>query len=122
MPFLKVDVRLAFLVTLYLITANVYGAVEAPVSRGFSFIEIWMVGIQITILLAIFEYALILLLKKSNDNKGTIQVEGMNNLKPNSLSRQPNTNLKKIDKCTMFISALFFLIFNIGYWTTAKLK
>ena len=50
--------------TLYLISANVYNSVEAPKGRGFSYIEIWMVGTQFPILLALFEYGLILCLKK----------------------------------------------------------
>ena len=37
--------------TLYLISANVYNSVDAPNSRGFSYIEIWMIGVQIPILL-----------------------------------------------------------------------
>ena len=36
--------------TLYLISANVYNSVDAPNSRGFSYIEIWMLGTQFPIL------------------------------------------------------------------------
>ena len=52
------------IVTLYLISANVYNAVEAPNDRGFSYIELWMVGTQIPILLALCEYGFVLYLKK----------------------------------------------------------
>ena len=52
------------IVTLYLISANVYNAVEAPPTRGFSYIEVWMLGTQAPILIALFEYGFILLLKK----------------------------------------------------------
>ena len=53
------------MVTLYLIATNVYGQVEAPKDRGFSYIEVWMVGIQATILVALFEYALILAMNRN---------------------------------------------------------
>ena len=50
--------------TLDLIATNVYNYVKAPANRGFSYIEIWMIGVQIPILVAIFEYAIILAMKK----------------------------------------------------------
>ena len=52
------------LVTLDLIATNVYNSVKAPAKRGFSYIEIWMIGVQIPILLGILEYAILLALKK----------------------------------------------------------
>mgnify|MGYP001338888313 CR=1 FL=1 len=52
------------IVTLYLIFANVYNAVEAPDDRGFSYIEVWTLGSQVPILLAFCEYGYILYLKK----------------------------------------------------------
>ena len=55
---------MGMIVTLYLISANVYNAVEAPPTRGFSYIEVWMLGTQAPILLALSEYGFILLLKK----------------------------------------------------------
>ena len=55
---------MGMIVTLYLISANVYNSVEAPSGRGFSPIEIWMLGTQIPILLALFEYGFVLYLKK----------------------------------------------------------
>ena len=67
------------IVTLYLISANVYNAVEAPNDRGFSYIELWMVGTQIPILLALCEYGFVLYLKKvetklpKNQDKKKIQ-------------------------------------------------
>ena len=60
----KVPGRMGMIVTLYLISANVYNAVEAPSDRGFSYIEMWMVGTQIPILLALCEYGFVLYLKK----------------------------------------------------------
>ena len=60
----KVPGRMGMIVTLYLISANVYNSVEAPNDRGFSYIELWMVGTQIPILLALCEYGFVLYLKK----------------------------------------------------------
>ena len=37
---------------------------KAPANRGFSYIEIWMIGIQIPILTGLVEYGVLLALKK----------------------------------------------------------
>ena len=52
------------LVTLYLIVINVYASIEAPTGRGFSYIEVWMIGAQGVILMALLEYGFILAWKK----------------------------------------------------------
>ena len=52
------------LVTVDLIATNVYNSVKAPAQRGLSYIEIWMLGIQIPILVGIFEYGILLAMKK----------------------------------------------------------
>ena len=62
------------IVTLYLISAVVYNAVNAPLARGFSNIEVWMLGAQFPILLALSEYGFVLYLKK-HANKGKNQVQ-----------------------------------------------
>ena len=90
-----------------------------------------MVGIQSTILLAIFEYALVLLLTRRLKNKklemnhvGTVTVrEGSPvNVGKQDLDTQKNDHIVQLlDKWTMICSALFFLVFNIGYWSAAKL-
>ena len=60
----QVPGRLGLLVTLYLIATNVYNSVKAPPKRGFSYIEIWMIGVQIPMLAALIEYGFLLALKK----------------------------------------------------------
>ena len=55
---------MGLLITLDLIATNVYNSVKAPAKRGFSYVEIWMIGVQIPILLGILEYAILLALKK----------------------------------------------------------
>ena len=62
---------MGLLITLYLITFNLYGSISstlAPPKRGFSYIEVWMVGVLITISVAILEYFAILALKRRNKN------------------------------------------------------
>ena len=90
---------MGLLTTLYLITCNVYGSTEAPPNRGFSNIEVWITGIQICILLAVFEYSLILVLKRFYQAIENIEKW-----------------IKTIDLISLTISALFFMIFNAIYW------
>ena len=83
------------IVTLYLISANVYNSVDAPKNRGFSYIEIWMLGSQFPILLALFEYGLILLFKK--------------------VDKMSDMQIKRLDFVAMIISFSIFLTFSFVY-------
>ena len=56
--------RMGLLVTLFLISSNVYNSLKGPQNRGFSYIEVWLIGAHGTILLAIFEYGIILAWKQ----------------------------------------------------------
>ena len=62
--FVQVPGRLGLLITLYLIATNVYNSINAPSQRGFSYIEIWMIGIQFPMLVGIIEYGILLAMKK----------------------------------------------------------
>ena len=109
---------MGLLITLYLITVNVYGTIKAPPGRGFSYIESWMIGVQFCILLAIFEYGYILSSKKLN-NEST--KEGKINPSSNSKSIKKKIVDKEqfhklIDLITLAISITFFFSFNIVYW------
>ena len=107
--------------TLDLIATNVYNSVKAPTKRGFSYIEIWMIGVQIPILLGIFEYAILLALKKywQGNFKKTVIVSSQGSAK-----RMPSNDIisnwedleRRIDKCTFVSALLFIIIFNIFYW------
>ena len=98
---------MGMIVTLYLISANVYNSVDAPKNRGFSYIEIWMFGTQFPILVALLEYGFVLLLKKviklSDENETKIFEE----------------NIKKLDLATMIFSFSSFMIFASIYWIVA---
>ena len=56
--------RMGLLVTLFLISSNTYNSLNIPQDRGFSYIEIWLIGTQGNILVALIEYAFILAWKK----------------------------------------------------------
>ena len=46
------------------LATNVYNSVTAPTQRGFSYVEIWMLGVQIPILTGVVEYGILLAMKK----------------------------------------------------------
>ena len=100
------------IVTLYLISANVYNSVDAPNGRGFSYIEIWMLGAQFPILLALCEYGFVLYLKKvaKKSEEETMSVDIVN-VKPGL-----DDKIKKLDFATMIFSFIFFVIFCSSYW------
>ena len=93
--------------TLYLISANVYNSVDAPKTRGFSCVEIWMFGSQFPILLALFEYGFVLYLKKvvkmADENEA-------NNF---------DEKVRMLDLVTMIFSFCSFMIFATIYWIVA---
>ena len=47
---LQVPGRMGLLITLYLISSNLYSSLKIPQQRGFSYIETWLLGIQVPIL------------------------------------------------------------------------
>ena len=104
------------ILTLYLISANVYNSVDAPKNRGFSFIEIWMIGTQIPILLALYEYGFILYLKKTIKN-GEDQVETMDQ---NDSGQTLDEKIKKLDYASLVFTLLYFIIFVSAYCIVAK--
>ena len=95
------------IVTLYLISANVYNSVDAPKNRGFSYIEIWMLGTQFPILVALFEYGVVLYLKKV--------VKISNQYEANIFDEK----IKILDMTTMIFNFCFFVIFALIYWIVA---
>ena len=95
---------MGMIVTLYLISANVYSSIEAPKARGFSYIEIWMIGTQFPILLALCEYGLILYWKKIAKNLGD-----QNDV-------ELDEKIKCLDFATLIFSLVCFVVFAISYW------
>ena len=117
--------------TLDLIVTNVYNSVKAPAQRGFSYIEIWMIGVQVPILVGILEYATLLALKKyyKGKEKSTPimvsqsthpSIPSKDNMLMEKTTNEMNSHWdiieRTIDKWT-FVGALAFIItFNIIYW------
>ena len=103
---------MGMIVTLYLISANVYNSVDAPKGRGFSNIEVWMIGAQFPILLAFWEYGFVLYLKK-HANQARNQVQTMN---PEDQGAELDDRIKRLDSATMIFSFLSFTTFALIYW------
>ena len=57
---------MGLLVTLSLINSNIYTNIDAPPERDFSQIEVWMIGVQVVIILALIEYGFLLAWKRFN--------------------------------------------------------
>ena len=105
---------MGMLVMLYLISANVYNAVGAPVTRGFSYIEVWILGTQAPILLALFEYGFILHLKKVAKKKTT---GGNHDINHDDSEPDLDDKIKKLDYATMIFSLISTSAFVFIYWT-----
>ncbi len=123
------------LVTLYLITANLYSSVKAPPNRGFSYIEKWMCAVQVSILMAIMEYGYVLSKLKfisSSDKKRPMQVSS-SHWKSSVISTDTDLatvalaatqrkkekldeTFKKVDRLFALLSFTYFIIFNAIYW------
>ena len=99
---------MGLLVTMYLISANVYNAVKAPISRGFSHIEVWNIGVQVPILLAIAEYGMVLAMLKYR-NPAKVEKFGAQEMDLNKV-------IKIIDLATFAISLTFIVLFNAIFW------
>ena len=108
---------MGMIVGLYLISTNVYNSVDGPTSKGFSYyIEIWMIGTQIPILLALVEYGFILYLKKiSMKFKDTNEMLELGKPKQNL-----DEKIKMLDFATMIVSFIYFTTFAVIYWIVAN--
>ena len=109
---------MGMVLTLYLISANVYNSVDAPQSRGFSYIELWMLGTQFLILIALLEYGYILYLYKFA-NTSDDKIKPMEWKHPNP---ELDKRIKRLDYVTMSFSLFGFIIFATIYWIIALWK
>ena len=105
---------MGMLVMLNLICYTTYANADAPPVRGFSRIELWMIGMLIPILVAIIEYGVTLCLYRYWELKELEQkvfVKGQLAI--------PDSNKKvltfKIDMMALFISVIYYVIFFITY-------
>ena len=110
--FQKVPGRMGMIVTLYLISANVYNSVDAPKARGFSYIEVWSLGTQLPILLALCEYGFILHWKKIGP--ASYHKDQTRTLDESKMAFEDK--IKQIDYFTMILSLCCFISFVFLYW------
>ena len=131
---------MGMILTLFLISANVYNSVEAPDDSGFSYIDIWMVGTQFPILLALCQYGFVLYLKKvektssknpnykkrkvssnmmkfSHNNALSSELTGNQILNLDEHQQDLDERIKKLDFGTMIFSFVYFIIFVSLYLT-----
>ena len=131
---------MGMIVTLYLISTNVYNSVDAPQDRGFSNIEVWMIGAQFPIILALCQYGFVLYLKKhankarnqvqtltpdpnqvqimTRDQKMTSDQNQVQTMTPDDEDAELDDRIKRLDSATMIFSFLCFTTFAFAYWIT----
>ena len=100
---------MGLLITLLLITFNVYGSISstlAPPKRGFSFIEVWMAAILFIMSFAILEYCFILVLVRMNHQHNMVK-------KP--LFAATADKIAKIDFVSFVVSLIIFSCFVVFY-------
>jgi len=92
-------------------------------NRGFSYIEIWMGGVQASMLVAIIEYGILLTMKKykkMKKNNSTIKVSSLRVVDSKSVIVDDSWDIdgisRKMDLFTFFGSLIFIMLFNIAYW------
>ena len=108
---------MGMLVTLFLISTNVYSSINAPPEHGFSYIELWMVGMQLPICIALVQYSTILGMKKYWKNKDENSKIFTNRKSNEDLKMNYDDVFKNIDKSFFILSTVYFPIFCVCYWT-----
>jgi len=99
---------MGMLVILFLIYTNIYATLDGPSSRGFSYVDIWYVGMFLPIIMAITEYAIILaIMKYRTENEYNTIVFGKITLK---------RLIAHIDVVSMCLSLMFMIVFVSLYY------
>ena len=112
---LKAADRMAMVLTISLISSTIYVAIEAPPKRGMSYIEIWIIGMQIPTLVAIFETGFVLLKYRQQQNKQeTVQAIDVNENTSKSI------DIRLYDIVTGGILIAYFLLFQIIFWSVTR--
>ena len=100
--------RMGMLVVLFLILTNIHGTVKGPSSRGFSYVEVWYVGMFIPIVVAIIEYAAVLAaIKYKTETQYESIVCGKTKMK---------RLVAHIDMAFMLFNFLFLACFIFGFF------
>ena len=120
---------MGLLVTLYLISINTYSTTDAPKNRGFSYIDLWMIGSQIPILAAILEYGFVLSTVKFDFIKKAVASttkERESSVKEafkaigGEKELEAEKNIKKLDLIFFYLIAFYYVMFNLFYWILAN--
>jgi len=99
--------RMGMLVTIFLVETAIYGSVEAPPLRGFTYIELWYIGVQIPIIFAIIEYGMTL---------AALKYSGVDtHMKYFPEGTTTGDVSKKVDLISFFLSFTFIVIFICSY-------
>ena len=95
--------RMALLITVCLIITNTYNSITVgPNIRGYSYIEVWYIGIVVPVFIGIIEYGTILgLMKFGND----------------VISFNPKTLYQRLDIVACAASAITLIGFNLLFWS-----
>ena len=88
---------MGLVITLCLISINVYNAIDGPPSREYSYIEIWMIGMELPILVAALEYSIMLGIRRCH-------------------SKFIENCAGKVDAITCVLSILYIISFSVYYW------
>ena len=98
---------MGMLITIFLIQTGIYGSVDAPKFRGFGFLEIWYIGMQVPILMAIVEYGFLLIAIKYKGQDSEVKFGN----RKNSLEQ----TMKMIDLFSFFCTFFCCIIFKVYY-------
>ena len=95
--------RMALLITVCLIITNTYNSITVgPNIRGYSYIEVWYIGIVVPVFIGIIEYGTILGLMKFGNNV---------------ISFNPKTLYQRLDIVACAASAITLIGFNLLFWS-----
>ena len=86
---------------------TLYVTVPAPPQRGMSYIETWIIGMQVPTLVAVLESSWILYMARSGQNKIAMNGREM---------EKQGSRLKKIDFFTSFFLTVYFILFQMSFW------
>ena len=99
--------RMGMIITLFLILINTYTSVAAPNGRGFSYIEVWYIGIQVPIVFAFLEYGIILYVMRKR-SLGTVLHFG-------KCALTLDTLIFRVDQVSFVISSIYIAVFIAVY-------
>ena len=103
--------RMGMLTVLFLIITSIHANVDGPSARGFSYIEVWYVGMFMPIVVAILEYAIILAIIKFKEAKDWQIKVGPN------FKIKMHQCLAYADILFLFCNLVFYIVFVTWYYS-----